>query len=231
MVPRQFRSISVDIAIWSRFLPSPNQNLLLFIFNIFPENRLNFLGKIPFLSSILTVLWIPNSLCVFDSAFSLFKQLLYDIDCRLWYNSAPMSLKSLIQEMRSRSRRVVQDGSAAEVGDGLAQSCWAYMPQELLREVLIRIESSENAWPPRKSVVACAGVCRSWRRITKEIVKTPEVSGRLTFPISVKQVWDLKLFRFPGFTSLLVVYLNFIGWIWILSRECNVIPESWPLFG
>ena len=88
---------------------------------------------------------------------------------------------------------MVQDGSTAEVGDGLAQSCWVHMPQELLREVLIRIESSENAWPPRKSVVACAGVCRSWRRITKEIVKTPEVSGTLTFPISVKQVWDLKL--------------------------------------
>lgn len=88
---------------------------------------------------------------------------------------------------------MVQDGSTAEVGDGLAQSCWAHMPQELLREVLIRIESSENAWPPRKSVVACAGVCRSWRRITKEIVKTPEVSGRLTFPISVKQVCDLEL--------------------------------------
>ncbi|KAA0049438.1 tubby-like F-box protein 3 [Cucumis melo var. makuwa] len=85
-----------------------------------------------------------------------------------------MSLKSIIQEMRSRSRRVVQDGSTPEVGDALAQSCWAYMPQELLREVLVRIESSENAWPPRKTVVACAGVCRSWRRITKEIVKTPE---------------------------------------------------------
>ncbi|KAG7018644.1 Tubby-like F-box protein 6 [Cucurbita argyrosperma subsp. argyrosperma] len=98
-----------------------------------------------------------------------------------------MSLRSIIQEMRSRSRRVVQDGSTAEVGDGLGQSCWTYMPQELLREILVRIESSENVWPLRKSVVACAGVCRSWRRITKEIVKTPEVSGRLTFPISVKQ--------------------------------------------
>lgn len=52
----------------------------------------------------------------------------------------------------------------------------------------MRIEASETSWPFRKSVVACAGVCRSWRAITKEIVKTPELSGRLTFPISIKQV-------------------------------------------
>lgn len=91
----------------------------------------------------------------------------------------------------SRSQRVVQDvspASGSELCDGLSQSCWVNMPQELLREVLLKIESSESAWPTRKSVVACAGVCRSWRLITKEIVKTPELSGRLTFPISVKQV-------------------------------------------
>ena len=109
------------------------------------------------------------------------------------------NIRSIIQDMRSRSSRVVQDrfpagpppsSSAAAVGveDGLDQSCWANMPQELLREVLVKIEASESAWPLRKNVVACAGVCRSWRHITKEIVKIPELSGILTFPISVKQV-------------------------------------------
>ncbi|KAK9282382.1 hypothetical protein L1049_005299 [Liquidambar formosana] len=87
--------------------------------------------------------------------------------------------------LRSKSHRVVQDSSV--VVDALRQSCWANMPQELLRDVLMRIEESESTWPPRQNVVACAGVCRSWREITKEIVKTPEVSGKLTFPISVKQ--------------------------------------------
>ncbi|XP_034686871.1 tubby-like F-box protein 3 [Vitis riparia] len=85
--------------------------------------------------------------------------------------------------MRSRWNRVVQD----EWVDGLEQSCWAQMPEELLREVLIRIEASDTTWPSRKNVVACAGVCKSWRRITQELVKTPEVSASLTFPISVKQ--------------------------------------------
>ncbi|KAF8394507.1 hypothetical protein HHK36_020717 [Tetracentron sinense] len=116
-----------------------------------------------------------------------------------------MSLNSIIQEMkgevgsisnkgfevklgygfRSRSHRVVQDHLV--VVDALKQSCWANMPPELLRDVLMRIEASECSWPPRKHVVACAGVCRSWREITKEIVKIPEESGKLTFPISLKQ--------------------------------------------
>ncbi|XAR61280.1 hypothetical protein NMG60_11034929 [Bertholletia excelsa] len=87
--------------------------------------------------------------------------------------------------LRSRSQRVVEDNLMAV--DALKQSCWANMPPELLRDVLLRIEAAEFTWPPRKNVVACAGVCRSWREIIKEIVKVPEVSGKLTFPISLKQ--------------------------------------------
>lgn len=93
---------------------------------------------------------------------------------------------------RSRSQRVVQDSSLVKV-DAMKQSCWANMPPELLRDVLMRIEESEDTWPPRKNVVACAGVCRNWRDIVKEIVKAPEVSGKLTFPISLKQVWSFCL--------------------------------------
>ncbi|KOM33555.1 hypothetical protein LR48_Vigan01g311100 [Vigna angularis] len=71
--------------------------------------------------------------------------------------------------------------------EGLEQSWWANMPHELLREVLLRIESSEAKWPRRRSVVACAGVCRTWRLIIKEIVKPPQLSSNITFPISLKQ--------------------------------------------
>ncbi|KAL0458001.1 UNVERIFIED_CONTAM: Tubby-like F-box protein 3 [Sesamum latifolium] len=88
--------------------------------------------------------------------------------------------------MRSRSHRVVEDCSVTVV-DALRQSCWANMPSELLRDVLMRIEESECSWPQRKNVVACAGVCRSWREIMKEIVRNLEVSGKMTFPISLKQ--------------------------------------------
>uniref|UniRef100_A0A0D9Z7D6 Tubby C-terminal domain-containing protein n=1 Tax=Oryza glumipatula TaxID=40148 RepID=A0A0D9Z7D6_9ORYZ len=115
-----------------------------------------------------------------------------------------MSFRSLIQEMRDefgsisrhslRSRSHRGGGGAprvAAVGPAEAaamqQSCWAQLPPELLREVLVRIEESEAWWPSRRDVVACAGVCRSWRGITKEIVRVPEASGKLTFPISLKQ--------------------------------------------
>ncbi|GKC72266.1 tubby-like F-box protein 3 [Tanacetum coccineum] len=112
-----------------------------------------------------------------------------------------MSFKSILQDMkgefgsisrkgfgsRSRSLRVVEDRSDDVVVDAFKQSCWANMPPELLHDVLMRIEESEGVWPVRKNVVACAGVCRNWRELMKEIVKIPELSAKLTFPISLKQ--------------------------------------------
>jgi tubby and related proteins len=112
-----------------------------------------------------------------------------------------MSFRTLIQDMSdeigsfrlrsSRSLRVsVVHEEPASIGeiDALKQNCWANLPPELLRDVLVRIEESEATWPPRKDVVACAGVCRSWRDVMKEIVNLPEIFGKLTFPISLKQV-------------------------------------------
>ena len=122
-----------------------------------------------------------------------------------------MSFKSILQDMkgefgsisrkgfegrfgRSRSHRVVEESTVTAV-DALRQSCWANMPPELLRDVLMRIEESDCDWPSRQNVVACAGVCRSWRDNMKEIVRNLEVSGKITFPISVKQVrvWMLHV--------------------------------------
>ncbi|XP_042487628.1 tubby-like F-box protein 5 [Macadamia integrifolia] len=70
---------------------------------------------------------------------------------------------------------------------GSVQSRWANLPPELLLDIIQRLEASETTWPARRHVVACASVCSSWREITKEVVQTPEKSGRLTFPISLKQ--------------------------------------------
>ncbi|KAK4477937.1 hypothetical protein RD792_017202 [Penstemon davidsonii] len=96
---------------------------------------------------------------------------------------------------RLRSLRVVQDSSMAverstldEKNDEEDNRCWwTNLPLELLREVLMKVEQSESQWPARKHVVACAGVCKSWRDVMKEVVTNPEVSGKITFPISVKQ--------------------------------------------
>jgi len=67
-------------------------------------------------------------------------------------------------------------------------SRWASLPPELLRDVIKRLEESETTWPARKHVVACAAVCRSWRGMCKEIVTSPEFCGKITFPVSLKQV-------------------------------------------
>ncbi|KAJ9543303.1 hypothetical protein OSB04_023010 [Centaurea solstitialis] len=82
---------------------------------------------------------------------------------------------------------MLENGSDAAVVDASKQSRWARMPAELLRNVLMRIEASESTWPARKNVVSCAGVCKNWRETMKRIVKSPEFSGNLTFPISLKQ--------------------------------------------
>ncbi|KAG7037866.1 Tubby-like F-box protein 5, partial [Cucurbita argyrosperma subsp. argyrosperma] len=69
----------------------------------------------------------------------------------------------------------------------IEQSRWANLPPELLLDIIQRVEASETTWPSRRHVVACASVCRSWRMITKEIVRTPEQCGWITFPISLMQ--------------------------------------------
>ncbi|KAF4350129.1 hypothetical protein CsatB_008746 [Cannabis sativa] len=125
-----------------------------------------------------------------------------------------MSFKSLVRELREMkegigniSRRrimgklnhrrskshIAPEGSSSTVSSSwtcsalVQQGRWANLPPELLLDIIQRVESSETTWPARRDVVACASVCRSWREITKEVVKTPEQSGWLTFPISLKQ--------------------------------------------
>ncbi|XP_022842470.1 tubby-like F-box protein 3 [Olea europaea var. sylvestris] len=104
--------------------------------------------------------------------------------------------------LKSRSQRVIQDCSIVMGSrkrgendyccvddENLSENycSWSDLPPELLREVLIKIEESESKWPLRKHVVAFAGVCKSWRELTMEVVRIPEFSGEFTFPISVKQ--------------------------------------------
>ncbi|KAF9678297.1 hypothetical protein SADUNF_Sadunf07G0020300 [Salix dunnii] len=118
-----------------------------------------------------------------------------------------MSIKSIVRELkemkdgignisrrglegkhwRGRARsHIAPDETPAET-DQIEQGQWANLPPELLLDIVKRVEESETSWPARAVVVHCASVCRSWREITKETVRTPEQCGRLTFPISLKQ--------------------------------------------
>ncbi|KAF8026456.1 hypothetical protein BT93_F3053 [Corymbia citriodora subsp. variegata] len=116
-----------------------------------------------------------------------------------------MSFRSIVRDVRdgfgSLSRRSFDvrllghnrgksQGSVHELHDQplvVQSSRWASLPPELLHDVIRRLEASESNWPARKHVVSCAAVCRSWREMCKEIVKSPEISGKITFPVSLKQ--------------------------------------------
>lgn len=98
--------------------------------------------------------------------------------------------------MRSRPHRVVHEAASASTTTSDSEPLrWSELPDELLREILIRVEAVDDGdWPSRRSVVACAGVCCVWRMIVKEIVAVPELSSKLTFPISLKQVLSVLCF-------------------------------------
>ncbi|GMI83118.1 tubby like protein 6 [Hibiscus trionum] len=113
-----------------------------------------------------------------------------------------MSLKNFIREignisnnspgrkdniMRGRSHIVPEAAASSPSSTEIEQGQCADLPPELLFDIIQRVETNDNGWPGRRDVVACAAVCKSWREITKEIVKTPEQCGFFTFPISLKQ--------------------------------------------
>lgn len=118
--------------------------------------------------------------------------------------SSKMHFKSIVRELkemkdgignisrRSRSRSHIAPDQATSSSDA-EQGQWANLPPELLLDIIQRVEESETSWPARAAVVFCGSVCRSWREITKEIVKSPEECGKLTFPASLKQVMNALL--------------------------------------
>ncbi|XP_050138903.1 tubby-like F-box protein 7 [Malus sylvestris] len=117
-----------------------------------------------------------------------------------------MSLrKAFLSRKFSKSfRELLRDEDQARGGDGRvsrdsaeldrvadcpdsSSSSWSAMLPELLGEIIRRVESSEDKWPHRQNVVACACVCKRWRDITKEIARSPSYSGKITFPSCLKQ--------------------------------------------
>ncbi|KAF7140905.1 hypothetical protein RHSIM_Rhsim06G0031800 [Rhododendron simsii] len=91
--------------------------------------------------------------------------------------------------MHGRGRSHIAPESSPSPSASLVQeSHWANLPPELLLDIIQRLEASQTLWPARRDVVACGAVCRLWRETVKEVVRTPEQCGLLTFPISVKQI-------------------------------------------
>lgn len=89
-----------------------------------------------------------------------------------------------------------------------AEDRWSRLLPELLREIIIRVEKREEKWPMRKDVVACACVCKRWRDVTFDIVKSVGECGKITFPSSLKQVGFRFLFGNLVFFFFLI-YVRF----------------------
>ncbi|GER53216.1 tubby like protein 7 [Striga asiatica] len=66
---------------------------------------------------------------------------------------------------------------------------WAGMLPELLGEIMQRVEASEEKWPQRQNVVACACVCKRWREAARETVERAAINepGKITFPSALKK--------------------------------------------
>ncbi|XP_047951855.1 tubby-like F-box protein 7 [Salvia hispanica] len=86
-------------------------------------------------------------------------------------------------QLRHQHRHGVVSPGESESGP------WAGMLPELLADIIHRVESTENQWPQRRNVVACACVCKRWRDATAEAVQTASLRrlGTITFPSSLKK--------------------------------------------
>ncbi|GJP51660.1 hypothetical protein CLOM_g10812 [Closterium sp. NIES-68] len=74
--------------------------------------------------------------------------------------------------------------------DDTESVAWAAMPAELLRDVLSRVVARGMDWPHRQSLVACAGVCKAWREVTRDFIlsapPSPTDPARIFFPADLR---------------------------------------------
>ncbi|KAF5730736.1 Tubby like protein 7 isoform 1 [Tripterygium wilfordii] len=112
----------------------------------------------------------------------------------MWIRSLTISRSSRAaidgEEVQRRRRLADESGEfrSAELGSVEDRTdSWGGMVPELLGEIIRRVEASEDRWPQRQNVVACACVCKKWREVTKEIATSPLNSHKITFPSSLKQ--------------------------------------------
>nr|XP_043626818.1 tubby-like F-box protein 7 [Erigeron canadensis] len=99
--------------------------------------------------------------------------------------------KSLNEFTHDNNDFVIINNNRNNVDDIIVTSepagSWSNMLPELIGEIIRRVESSEERWPVRQSVVACGCVCKKWRDVVKEIVKPPLLTSIITFPSCLKQ--------------------------------------------
>nr|DAD21243.1 TPA_asm: hypothetical protein HUJ06_022706 [Nelumbo nucifera] len=146
------------------------------------------------------------------------------------------NLSNLIQEPGTLKQEETEADKQQADGHGEAdeeikrvsdEDGWSDLLPELLVEIIQRVESSEDRWPSRKNVVACASVCKRWREVTKGTVRSPLQCGKITFPSSLKQVC---------FVLFLIFYSIGSDGVWAFRSMslgicvCNIIQFVYVLF-
>ena len=87
-----------------------------------------------------------------------------------------------------------EGGITGNGGEHAHENGWSNMLPEILCEIVRRVDAAEEQWPNRQNVVSCACVCKRWRDITREVVREPLHTGKITFPSCLKQV-RVSLFK------------------------------------
>lgn len=115
------------------------------------------------------------------------------------------STRTLPISSSNSSKSLTDSGDVAVAKLTVEEESWGTLCADLLREIIRRVEAAGDRWPSRRSVVACGGVCKRWRDITKEAVGC---SGKITFPSCLKLVFILTICACIGF---LIENLNLVS--------------------
>jgi len=147
---------------------------------------------------------------------------LKSIVCKLkWMKNGLGSISKSVETKHTLCRTKSHVALDVTPTEPVQQGQWASLPPELLLDIIRRVEESETSWPARAIVVCCASVCKSWRSITLEIVKTPQQCGTLTFPISLKQVMNSSptFWSDTNYSYCSVFYVLFLLCVWLARSQ------------
>lgn len=107
--------------------------------------------------------------------------------CLVGSNAKERATNKRIQMRSGKSHIVPENYDSRALPSSIEDNKWENLPGELLLDIIRRVEGGDTSWPARRDIIACAEVCRLWRDTVKQIVKTPEQCGLITFPMSLKQ--------------------------------------------
>ncbi|KNA09857.1 hypothetical protein SOVF_149710 [Spinacia oleracea] len=109
------------------------------------------------------------------------------IRCFSLSSKSQRDLSSPSSRLPTTSSLTACDSGNRRNSDDFDGGRWSTLLPELLADIIARVESAEDKWPLRRNVVVCGCVCKRWRDVTREIIKSPLSTAKITFPSCLKQ--------------------------------------------